>query len=199
MAEEQTPVRRSLAPYVPSVLQRWELDAGSAISQQIDGTLCLVDISGFTKLSERLARLGRIGAEELTEHLNSVFAEMLKLAYQRGGALLKFGGDALLLAFRGESHAQQACSAAVEMNGALRASARRPTSVGRLGLRMSVGVHSGAIDLFRAGGSHHELIITGPAASAVAALEHEASPGEILVGVTTQAALAAGSATTKKG
>ena len=199
MSELPTPPRRSLAPYVPSVLQRWESEVGSDNSQQIDGTLCLVDISGFTNLSERLSRLGRIGAEELTDHLNGVFAEMLRLAYRRGGTLLKFGGDALLLAFRGDGHEQQACSAAVEMNAALRASARLPTSVGRLGLRMSVGVHSGAIDLFRAGGLHHELIVTGPAASAVAALEHEASPGEILIGATTRAVLPAGSATAKKG
>lgn len=32
----------------------------------LDGTLCLVDISGFTALSEWLAAFGRIGAEELT-------------------------------------------------------------------------------------------------------------------------------------
>jgi class 3 adenylate cyclase/tetratricopeptide (TPR) repeat protein len=193
------PILRSLAPYVPSRLQLWKPDEGSRNFQQDNGTLCLVDISGFTNLSERLARLGRIGAEELTDHLNAVFSEMLELAYRRRGTLLKFGGDALLLAFGGDDHPSQACSAAVEMNAALRASAQRPTSAGRLGLRMSVGVHSGPIDLFRVGTSHHELIVTGPAASAVAGLEHAAAPGEILVGATTRAALPAGSATAKRG
>ena len=52
----------------------------------MEATCCFVDISGFTALSERLARQGRIGAEELTEVLNHVFSRMLGVAYGKGGA-----------------------------------------------------------------------------------------------------------------
>ena len=54
--------------------------------RELDATCCFVDISGFTALSERLARRGRIGAEELTEVLNHVFGRMLGIAYDKGGA-----------------------------------------------------------------------------------------------------------------
>ena len=154
----------SLARYVPRVSAEWELEA-SGLWQELDGTLCYIDISGFTNLSEKLARRGRIGAEELTEVLNHVFGQMLTLAYERGGSLLKFGGDALLLLFQGEDHPTQACSAAVEMQAVLREAANYQTSAGKLHLKMSVGLHSGTVHLFRVGDSHKELILTGPAAS----------------------------------
>src|SRR5258708_30629430 len=150
------------ARYVPRVAAEWALDAPGSQFRVLDASLCFVDISGFTKLSERLARKGRIGAEELTEVLNRAFGDMLDLAYARGGALLKFGGDALLLLFEGDDHPRQAACAAVEMRVALRTAATIPTSVGRVALRMSVGVHSGAVHWFRVGGLHHELLAPGP-------------------------------------
>jgi class 3 adenylate cyclase len=106
---------------------------------------------------------------------------MLELAYERGGSLLKFGGDALLLLFTGEDRVAQACSAAVEMRAALRSASQIPTSVGRVALKMSVGLHDGPVDLFRVGASHNELIITGPTASITTEMEATADAGEILV------------------
>ncbi len=174
---------------VPEVLLEWSTD-GPALWHEIDATLLFADISGFTKLSERLARLGRIGAEQLTGILNEVFGGMLGAARARQGSLLKFGGDALLLAFRGPDHAAQACAAAVEMRQSLRDTSRTAASaVGTLSLAMSVGIHTGPVHFFRAGSSHIELLVTGPAASTVAAMEKAASAGEILVSDTTREAL----------
>ena len=107
----------------------------------------------------------RIGAEELTEVLNSVFSRMLAVAYEKGGGMLKFGGDALLLLFQADDHARLAAEAAVAMRAALREARTLPTSVGRLNLKMSVGVHTGAFHFFRVGDSHRELIVAGPAAT----------------------------------
>ncbi|MCL1587698.1 MAG: tetratricopeptide repeat protein [Actinomycetia bacterium] len=165
----------------------------------IDGTLCHIDISGFTSLSERLAARGRVGAEELTEVLDTVFGSMLRLVHERGGALLKFGGDALLLLFEGENHAVEAACAAVEMRKSLRSASEIPTSVGRLSLKMSIGLHTGDVHLFRASGSHTELIVAGPAASKVTEMEETAAAGEIVIGDTTKVLLPADSATQRKG
>ena len=194
--DSQTPT--SLARYVPRVSAEWDLDA-SGPWQELDGTLCYIDISGFTNLSEKLARRGRIGAEELTEVLNHVFGQMLALAYDRGGSLLKFGGDALLLFFEGEDHPTQACSAAVEMQAVLREAANYQTSAGKLHLKMSVGVHSGTVHLFRVGDSHKELILTGPAASMTTQMEETAVAGEVLISSVTKAAIPEGAAPGKKG
>jgi class 3 adenylate cyclase/tetratricopeptide (TPR) repeat protein len=177
----------------------WELDAPGARWREMDATCCFVDISGFTALSERLAKRGRIGAEELTEVLNHVFSRMLDVAYSKGGALLKFGGDALLLIYTGDDHARLAAEGAVAMRSALREARTLPTSVGRVNLKMSVGIHSGNIHLFRVGHSHRELIITGPGASATTRMEATADAGEIVVSQDTALRLPKGAVGDAKG
>ena len=157
------------------------------------------DISGFTALTEKLSKRGRIGAEEIVETLNRVFGGMLDLAFDRGADLLKFGGDALLLMFRGEGHAERACDAAVEMRIALREAAAVPTSVGRLHLKMSVGIHSGDIHLFLVGEPTRELVVLGPAATSTADAEKAANAGEIIVTDGTAAQLAPGATRPRDG
>ena len=87
----------------------------------------------------------------------------------------------LLLLFVGDDHPQQAAAAAVEMRAALRTAIEEPLSVGRVQLRMSVGLHSGTVQLFRVGTLHQELIVTGPAATRTTEMEHAASAGQIFV------------------
>lgn len=188
-----------LVPYVPRLVAEWDFDAPGASWRVVDSTCCFVDISGFTALSERLARRGRIGAEELTEVLNHVFSRMLDVAYGKGGSLLKFGGDALLLNFAGEDHAVLAAQAAVGMRAALREARTLPTSVGRVNLRMSVGLHSGDFHFFRVGRSHHELLVTGPAATVTTQMEQVADAGEIVVSHDTAARLPAAAVGDVKG
>jgi class 3 adenylate cyclase/tetratricopeptide (TPR) repeat protein len=179
-----------LARYVPPIAAAWEADGDDSTWREVDGTLCMVDISGFTALSERLAAFGRVGAEELTEVLSAVFASMTDLVHARGGEQLSFGGDALLLLFTGDDHLVQAACAAVEMRAALRAASRSArTSAGRIDLRMSVGLASGVVHLFRVGGSHRQLLVAGPLASLVTRLEKAAGPGEIVVGPRARRAL----------
>ncbi|MET0827053.1 MAG: adenylate/guanylate cyclase domain-containing protein, partial [Acidimicrobiales bacterium] len=185
--------------YVPAVAAEWDLDAPGDLHRELDATMCFVDISGFTNLSERLAARGRIGAEELTEVLGRVFGSMISLAHERGGNLVKFGGDALLLLFYGDGHVEQACGAAVEMRVALRESAQITTSVGRVPLKMSVGLHTGTMHAYLVGDSHRELIVTGPGATGTIEMEATADAGQIVVSRAVRDALPRGAATVAKG
>ena len=97
-------VGEELLPYVPRVLRSWPDAAGHL---EVEGTLVSADLSGFTALSERLAALGREGAEELTTLLNACFTGMIEIIEQHGGDVLKFGGDALLILFMGDGHADR--------------------------------------------------------------------------------------------
>jgi class 3 adenylate cyclase/tetratricopeptide (TPR) repeat protein len=182
-----------LRRHVPPVALRWDSEAPGTRGRVVDGTLVFADVSGFTALTERLSRRGRIGAEEIVDTLNRVFSPMLRISAARGGELLKFGGDALLFLFRGPDHPQQACDAAVEMRTALRESAKVRTSVGRLALSMSVGVHSGDVHLFLVGSPTRELLILGPGASATADAEKLAEARQIVVTPATAARLSPGS------
>jgi len=183
-------MRQAAAPYVPRALLRHLTTEPERRVRAIDGTCVLVDVSGFTKLSERLARRGgREGAERLAEAIGSCFEHLLGVAYDKGGGLLKFGGDALLLLFEGEAHRERACASAVAMSDRLRERGRIETGGAPVTLRMSVGVHSAEYLLFAVGGSHRELLISGPAATEVVRIEKEAGTGEIVVSAATAAGL----------
>jgi class 3 adenylate cyclase/tetratricopeptide (TPR) repeat protein len=157
------------------------------------------DISGFTKLSERLAARGRVGAEELTDAISRCFEELLAVAYDNGASLLKFGGDATLLLFTGEDHAVRACLSAASMRQALRDLGPIATSGSSVTLRISMGVHSGEFPFFLLGGSHRELVLTGPSFTQVVDMESTADAGEIVISPATAAALPARSVGRPKG
>ncbi|HKE80483.1 MAG TPA: adenylate/guanylate cyclase domain-containing protein [Solirubrobacteraceae bacterium] len=174
------------AAYVPPTVLRHLAASPAAPLRIVDATMVLADISGFTRLSERLARRGRReGAEELAETIGATFSALLDVAYANGGALVKQGGDALVLLFEGDGHLERACDSALGMREALRAAGPLETSAGEVALRMSQGVHSGEFHLFLVGESHRELVVTGPATSAVVTMENAANAGDILLSPST--------------
>src|SRR6185503_7519554 len=142
VAQASTQSSEILRPYAPRLLIRWLAEQPHLSFRTLEGSMVFVDISGFTKMSERLARHGKVGAEEVTEVLGAVFAKLLAVAYGEDGSLLKFGGDALLLWFSGTGHAARAATAAHGMRGTLRSVGRLDTTAGKVVLRMSVGVNS---------------------------------------------------------
>src|SRR5919108_277309 len=143
-----------LTPYVPRLLLRHLDETPDAPVRRFDGTLVFIDVNGFTQLSEQLARHGREGAERLADAIGRCFTTLLAVAYEGGGGLLKFGGDALLLLFDGDGHAERACRAAAGMRRALREAGRLDEGGVRVRLRMSVGVHSGECSFFVTRGDH---------------------------------------------
>jgi class 3 adenylate cyclase len=87
VAVQQTPAdpERRLDPYVPRILLRHLAQTPDARVTSVDATVVFADISGFTALSERLARRGREGAEELTETIGGSLSTLLAVAYENGG------------------------------------------------------------------------------------------------------------------
>ena len=176
-------------PYVPRTFQQHLVDAPGSRCWIAEGTAAFVDISGFTQLSEQLARKGREGAEQITDVVGGSFESILAVAYQNDGGLLKFGGDALLLWFHGEGHAERACRATVLMRRVLDDVGRIDLPGAKVTLQMSQGVHSGQFHFFAVGTAHIEFLPVGPAWSRLAALEHEAGAGEILISAETAGSL----------
>lgn len=181
-APEQEPVgSERLTPYVPRLLVQWLADRPGDTHLEVEGSVVFVDISGFTKLSEKLAKHGKEGAEQVTAAIETCFTALLSVAYANGGGLIKFGGDALLLLFEGEEHVVRAARAAVTMRRTLRTVGKIDMPGVRLQLRMSVGVHADTYHFFLVGGSHRELVVAGPGWTRTVGMEHEAEAGEILL------------------
>ena len=97
------------------------------LPDQALGTVLFVDISGFTPLTESLARhLGRSsGAEVLTRTLNEVYQALIDQANHQGGSVIGFAGDAITCWFDAADDSAQmaalrAASSALAMQRAMR-------------------------------------------------------------------------------
>ena len=179
----------ALAPYVPRLVVDWLRDRPTNRHRRIRGTCVFADISGFTALTERLAAREKAGAEEMGDVLNRTFEQLLTAAYDYGANLVKWGGDAVLLLFDDDQHAEHAARAAWAMQATMRRIGRIRTSRGMVTLQMSIGVHTGVFDFLLVGATFRELIATGPAVSVTARMEKVARAGEVIVSSATAAVL----------
>lgn len=170
-----------LAPYSPRTLRAWPGALPGHLS--VEGTLVFADVSGFTRLTERLSRRGKVGAEEMVTTISEVWAALL--ASDDDGDVLKFAGDALLLFYQGEDHARRACRRALIMQQELARVGRIERAGSVVRLRMSIGINSGLFHLFAVGDDHVELLVLGEAASGTIDMEAAAAAGQVLIGDET--------------
>ena len=183
--------RAQLSPYVSRLAMAWLAEDPAERVRSVEGTLAFVDVSGFTALTERLAVRGKAGAEEVSDVVGATFAQLLEIAYEYGGEMLKWGGDAALLLFEEPGSAARAARATWLISRAMPRLGNVSTSAGRIRLGVSIGVHRGRFDLYLVGDGHRELVITGPPATQTTAMEGAANSGEVLVSEATAAELEA--------
>ncbi|KAA3600426.1 MAG: hypothetical protein DWQ06_09285 [Calditrichaeota bacterium] len=67
------------------------------------GIAIFIDISGFTSLTETLAKFGNEGKELLSSTLKFYFDKAIESVYQNGGFVTNFEGDAFTAFFEGEA------------------------------------------------------------------------------------------------
>ena len=61
-----------------------------------DSVGLFADVSGFTKMTEKLAEMGNAGAEVLAEKINAYLGQIVRKIQASGGDVVKFAGDALI-------------------------------------------------------------------------------------------------------
>ena len=178
-------------PYLPEHLARAIAARPDALqigrARRVHAVALFADVSGFTPMSEALARTGRRGAEDLTLILNRYFTRMIALLHDYGGIVCKFGGDALTVIFpyhvraRG-SVTRRAVTCAHAMQAAMPDYAAIPTSAGTFGLAMKIGIARGSLLSMTAGDTDRlEYILAGGPLDRCADAEHHADKGEIVV------------------
>lgn len=175
-----------LAVFGSRLAHRWPDDAPW---QVMDGTLGFFDVSGYTRLTERLARLGAEGAEAITEIADMLFVGLISAARAQGGDVLQFSGDAILVHFTGDGHPVRAAYAAEAMQRFIREHGSIASEIGRVRLRMSVGMHAGPATFARLGVDQHVVLALGEHISRALAAEKEAEATQILVTPETAALL----------
>lgn len=160
--------------------------------------MLLADISGFTRLSERLAASGPTGTEELTRLLNAYFGPVIDLITRHGGDVVKFAGDALLAVWpvqdggvdgAADGAAADGASGCPDLESAtLEASACALTlhdAAGERpeGLALRVAVGAGDLGLAHLGGvfGRWEVVVAGEALDGISDALKVAEPGQTVL------------------
>src|SRR6185369_1754982 len=89
-----------LASYVPKLIQNRVIANPSPIeapvAEELQAAVLFADISGFTRLTERMAEKGPSGVEAMARILNEYFGQLIDIIHAYGGDVVKFAGDAVI-------------------------------------------------------------------------------------------------------
>ena len=137
-------------------------DADHPAQTRCNGAALYADISGYTRLTERLAREGPDGIERLSAILDQSFARYIQVIAAHGGEIAYFAGDALLAWWPSISELSDAPTRlAIACACALTELDREATHADQPGLH--VGVAAGALCAARVGGTERrwEVLLGG--------------------------------------
>jgi len=173
----------TVSAYIP-IDRRLALAAGVDLPEQMHGTALFADISGFTPLTEMLARqLGaRRGAEELTRQLNRVYDALITVLHQYGGTVIGFSGDAVTCWLDGDD-GRRGTVTAVAMQTAMQAFSRIRFGEETVSLGLKTAVVRGPVRRFVVGDPSYLLldVMAGQTLNRLAGAEHQAEKGEVIV------------------
>jgi DNA-binding response OmpR family regulator len=172
------------AKFVPEAVKRLVADnpeAPELAKRACDVSVLFLDISGYTRLSERVA------PEILNALVERYFSTFLDLIHDAGGDINETAGDGFMAIFQDTEHAITAVDTALALLTATNAlnteNAAQPLTV-HMGLNSGTAlVGSTRFEGLR--GARWTFTASGPVTNLAARLASLASPGEILVGPET--------------
>ena len=133
--------------------------------------VCFTDIRGFTALTEEM------DVRTLFPIISSALAAQVRLVYEHGGYIDKFGGDGLMAVFDGPDRVRQSCLCAIRIIE----KANVETEHRAMG-QLAIGIHSGRAVIGNIGSPEHlDYSVIGTSVNLAARLCGHAEPMSIIV------------------
>jgi class 3 adenylate cyclase len=151
--------------------------------ENFSAAIMFADISGFTALTERLAQRGPAGIEELTGHLSAYFSPIVELIYDYGGDVIKFAGDALLVAWPATTAPLATVTQAAAQCSLKILADLRHYVVDDIHFNLHIGIAAGEVVGLHVGGvmGRWEFLIAGDPLRQIASATASAKSGEVYV------------------
>ncbi|WP_052078568.1 response regulator [Spirochaeta lutea] len=153
-------------------------DSATEHSERIEGTVCFVDVCGFTSISEHAK------PETITTLLNCYFDEIAEEAMGYNGIIDKFIGDAAMILFSGENHLSRAAECCLGIRERIRQYIGTQLAEGIPFPDISMGLHSGEMVSGSFGSkriSRLDYTVIGDTVNTAARIESISKPGDILM------------------
>jgi class 3 adenylate cyclase/tetratricopeptide (TPR) repeat protein len=180
----------TLAAYVPQLVVRRFIDQPEPLTKPVTehffAAVLFADISGFTALTERFAKNGLAGAEQVSALLNDYFGQMIDLVTAHGGDVVKFAGDAMLALWpANQSDTARALAVQRATDCALRMQQRLHNYVAAQNVRLSMrmGLSAGDVTVAHIGGVNKrwEFIVAGSPLLQLRSIKQVAVPGDVVL------------------
>lgn len=145
-----------------------------------------VDISGFSKLTDILAKHGQHGAEVLADMMRVVFEPLVNTVYTHGGFVVGYAGDAFNAVFpsgqAGVKEVMRCLAALAAIQEHVRTHPQIQTVYGRFPISIKAGMGFGETNwqIFKSkDGSHATYWFRGDSLSGAVLAEKNSRPGDI--------------------
>jgi len=143
---EKQKLRSKFEQYFPPAVVKQMVDNPDALSttpKKREITIMFSDIKSFTTYSSTMT------PEEISATLNEYFEAMTEIVFRYGGTVDKFIGDGLMVFYGAPEpqtdHALRCVKAAIEMQKKCREFKARWEPIGRLPLRIRIGINTGEV------------------------------------------------------
>lgn len=178
--------------YIP-MDRRQALVRNETLPDRTVGAALFADISGFTPLTAALLQAygPKRGPEELTRQLNLIYDALVAEAHRFGGSVIAFSGDAITCWFDGDDGLRAvACGLAMQTAMGQFAALQIPKA-GTIALAMKAAVATGPVRRFKIGDPqvHYIDVLAGATLDRMAAAEHHAEKGEVVISPEVVAAI----------
>lgn len=184
------PLHEALGSYVPAIITRRLANDPRPLETPCAEThpaaVLFADISGFTALTELLARQGPAGVERVASGLNGYFGRLIAIIEAHGGDVVKFAGDALTAVWlqpEDQPGLRDAALRAVDCALAVQTHLHGYQISDGMDLLVRVGVGASRVAAVHLGGlgGRWELVLTGSALTQGLRAEGLAQPGQVVV------------------
>ncbi len=171
-------------PLVPDfIIQQ---DALGNTEGSFTGAVLMIDIPGFTELTEKLMQHGRAGAETLAGTLRYYFDPLIAAVHHAGGFITNFAGDAFTALFQDTPDrkvAEYVLGAALSMRDLFAEHPERDTPFGSFPFSFRMGLAWGSVEwgIVRISPERAYYHFHGQALAACVAIERQAQKGDILL------------------
>ncbi len=148
----------------------------------------IIDLSGFTALTEALMQKGHAGAEELSHILNDIFAPMVRLVYARRGHIPCFAGDSFAAVFSARSsQPEDITQTALDIRHLF---SGRSYQFGDFTIDIRIGLSCGTVEWGIVGKRHKAFYLRGEPIDKAAYCQSQAQHRQIILGDCIAAKLA---------
>ena len=143
----------------------------------------MLDIAGFVETTNKLARRGPSGAEDISNLLSLCFGPLTDIIGAHGGDVIAFVGDGILAMWKDTASPEEASLRAARCGLALKAEMNSQVRAGQHQLRPRISIDVGKIHCCKLGGLYNRwhFVIVGPVLERLGDAYRKAQVGDVVL------------------